>query len=231
MQEDIKVAILDNSIDPRVYNPVNHWSKHLDFPWQAFRPQDGEFPDWSVGFTHVIITGSEASILNRDAWVNDEIELVKEAAKRGLSLLGSCYGHQILTISLAGFRHVRKCVQPEIGWLPIEITQESDLLGRPRTVYAFSSHFDEVADLGEEFKVLSRTEYCAVQAFQWKEKSVWGLQYHPEMDVEEASEYMKKTIRKSDFGRFHYETGMKTVPRDSGLIHRIMRRFIKKTKN
>lgn len=221
-----RLAIIDNSIDPHVYSPVRHWSKYLDIPWLAFRPMEGEFPDWSDGFSHVIITGSEASILNRDSWVEEEIQLVKEAVNRGLSVLGSCYGHQVLAIALAGSQHVRQCVFPEIGWIPIKIIQDNEFLGKKGSVFAFSSHFDEVAHLGREFEVLCRTEHCAIQAFQWKGHSVWGLQYHPEMNRDEALEYIRKSINKADQNSIHYQAGLNSIPKDSGLIHRIIHQFI-----
>jgi len=229
--QNVKVAIIDNSIDPQVYNPVRHWSLYLDVYSRAFRPMEGEYPDWNSGFSHVIITGSEASILERDPWVEKEIELVREAVNRGLSILGSCYGHQVLAIALAGPSHVRKCRCPEIGWLPIEIIQDSDLLGKKRTVYAFSSHFDEVTGLGRDFQVLSRTEHCATQAFQWKGKPVWGLQYHPEMNPDEAQEYIRRSIEKGDKNSFHYRAGMESIPKDSGLVHRILERFFRETED
>lgn len=225
-RQDRRVAIIDNAIDPLVYNPVRHWSVYLDVPWQAFRAPEGKFPDWDNGFSHVIISGSEASILDRDRWVEKEIKLVEEAVRRGLSILGSCYGHQVLVIALAGARHVRECVQPEIGWIPIEIKENSQLLGKRRFASVFSSHFDEVFDLGREFRILAATEMCAIQAFQWKENPVWGLQFHPEMNKNEASRYLRRSFEKGGRNRIHYKEGLRSLPQDSGLIRPIIRRFV-----
>ena len=36
-ERKVKVAIVDNSIDPEVYSPVDHWSAHFDVDWEAFR--------------------------------------------------------------------------------------------------------------------------------------------------------------------------------------------------
>jgi hypothetical protein len=58
----IKVAILDNSLDPDVYKPVLHWSRWLTEAWIAFRAPEGRFPRLGDRFTHLILTGSEASI-------------------------------------------------------------------------------------------------------------------------------------------------------------------------
>lgn len=220
-----KVAIIDNSIEPAVYNPVRHWSSFLHTEWQAFRAQDRQFPDLKDNFTHVILTGSEASILEREQWVEEEIDIVQKAVERNLYIFGSCYGHQVLAIALAGPEHVRRCVHPEIGWIPVQITRDSVFVGKKRTLYAFASHFDEVIGLSDEFSVLSQTEKCAIQAFQWKEKPVLGVQFHPEMNITEAIFYIQASIAKNDDKKVFYEEGLASAPKDSGLIHSIMKNF------
>ena len=63
--DDIRVAIIDNSIDPTVYKPIDHWRTFLGVSWEAFRAVQGCFPDLDQGYTHIILTGSESSILDR----------------------------------------------------------------------------------------------------------------------------------------------------------------------
>jgi hypothetical protein len=70
----IKVAVLDNSLDPDVYKPVLHWSRWLTEGWTAFRAPEGRFPRLSDGYTHLILTGSEASIFEREDWVDAEVD-------------------------------------------------------------------------------------------------------------------------------------------------------------
>jgi len=222
---DIKVAIIDNSIDPSIYQPVKHWASFLDIQWQAFRASEGCLPNLNEDFTHLILTGSEASILNREAWVEREVELTQDAVDKGLAVFGSCYGHQILALALAGSQHVRRCAFHEIGWFPIKITKESSLLGKKRIIYAFSSHFDEVFNLGESFTVLSTSENCEIQAFQWKEKPVWGLQYHPEITVQEAIQYIQSSAAKREKRASFYKDALELTPKDSGSIHNIISKF------
>ena len=222
---NIKVAIVDNSIDPSVYQPVRHWTSFLDVPWRAFRAKEGNLPNLNANFTHLILTGSEASILEREAWVEREVELAQNAVDKNLAVFGSCYGHQILALALAGPEHVRRCAFHEIGWFPIEITKESSLLGEKRSIYAFSSHFDEVFNLGDSFSVLSTSEKCEIQAFQWKEKPVWGLQYHPEITVPQAIRYIQSSADKPDGRASFYKDAMELTPKDSGLIQNIILNF------
>jgi len=224
-KKDIKVAIIDNSIDPSVYQPVRHWASFLDVQWWAFRAREGHLPNLNEDFTLLILTGSEASILDREPWVERVVESAQDAVDKGLAVFGSCYGHQILVLALAGSQHVRRCVFHEIGWFPIKITKESSLLGEKRIIYAFSSHFDEVFNLGESFNVLSTSEKCEIQAFQWKEKPVWGLQYHPEIDVPEAIQYIKSSAAKKEERAVFYKDALDLTPKDSGVIHKIISNF------
>ena len=77
---EMKVAIVDNSIDSSIYNPIIHWKSYLKVEWEAFKAIKSHFPDLKKGYTHLILTGSEASILEREKWVNEEVELIQEAA-------------------------------------------------------------------------------------------------------------------------------------------------------
>jgi GMP synthase-like glutamine amidotransferase len=224
-KKSISVAIVDNSIDADIYRPVEHWSRYLPVPWRAFRAPDGQFPG-PADFSHIILTGSEASILEREPWVEVEAGFVREAVACGAAVLGSCWGHQLLAFSLAGESHVRRSVRPEIGWIPIRVDKESDLFGPPGRPYEFSVHYDEVTDLPAKFKVLASSDACPVQAFRVGETPVWGIQGHPEMDIATATRFLKDLIDRGFKGRDVLLEALTQVPRDSGLVYRVVRAFL-----
>jgi len=226
MNKPIKVAIVDNSIDPEVYKPVEHWSMFLRVPWESFRAPEGRLPDLASGFSHLILTGSEASIVERHPWVEGEVQFVRAALRQGFPILGSCYGHQLLALALGGPERVRRSPRPEIGWLPIRIEHKSAILGEAGTAYAFSSHFDEVIGLGSEFRVLASTAGCAVQAFELPGRPVWGIQFHPEMDIPAAREFLANIIRRAPANSDLFEKALRLGPRDSGLIRNIVGCFL-----
>ena len=225
-KKDIRVAIIDNSINPSVYKPVEHWARFLQVPFSSFRALEGLLPDLKKDFTHLILTGSEASIMQREGWVNAEVEFVQEALRLDFPILGSCYGHQLLALALRGPAHVRRALRPEIGWYPIDIRIKSRLLGEEGAVYAFSSHFDEVIDLDEDFRVLASTPGCPVQAFELKNRPVWGLQFHPEIDIPAALEFLRNLVDLGLKTSSLFAEALRMEPQDSGLIHRIVRRFL-----
>ena len=123
----MKVAFIDNSIDSSIYNPEEHWKPYFGVEWNSFRATKNRFPDLRKGYTHLILSGSEASIIEKENWVYEEIEVVQDAVEKGLSILGSCYGHQLLASALLGSSSVQRCVQPEVGWIPIQIIEENEL--------------------------------------------------------------------------------------------------------
>jgi len=222
-----RVAIVDNAVYPHLYKPVGHWRTWLGgVAWESFYAPAGRLP--ALGdFSHVILTGSEASILEREPWADREVEFVRDAFQAGKSILGSCYGHQLLALALAGPARVGRCREPEIGWIAVEVVAPSPLLGEPRRAFTFAAHFDEVRDLpSDAYDVLASTPACPVQAFGCRGRNVWGLQIHPEIDVPAAREIL------SGFGEIFprvrplYARALAEEPRDSRLILRIVERFL-----
>lgn len=223
---DIRLAIVDNSINPELYRPIVHWGSHLPVPFEAFTAREGRWPDLGQ-FTHLILTGSEASILEPDAWVEEEARLVREAVGRGMVVLGSCWGHQLLALALAGPGHVGRSARPEIGWIPIRLLGTSDLLGPAgEEPYTFSVHFDEVRDLPDTFEVLASSALCPVQAMRLRGRPVWGLQCHPEMDVATARASLRNFLGSGFKGQAEMAAALASEPRDSGLIRRIVPAFL-----
>jgi len=222
----IAVAIVDNSVIPEIYRPVEHWSRYLDVPWQAFTAREGSLPD-PAAFSHIILTGSEASILEREPWVDAEAAMVREAVSAGPAVLGSCWGHQLIAYALAGPRCVGRCPSPEIGWIAVQVDRESELLGATGTVHhVFSVHFDEVRDLPAPFEVLASTEACRVQAFRVGDKPIWGLQSHPEIGIPDGTRTLRDFAARGSRGREACLEALKQEPRDSGLIRRVVTSFL-----
>lgn len=221
-----KLAIIDNSLWPEIYDPVSHWTEFLSLPYSAFRAERGEFPDLDDGFTHLILTGSEASIVSPPAWVEKEIEVVRKAVEKGLTVLGSCFGHQLLALALAGPAHVRRATRPEIGWIEVEVLHPDPLLGEKGRLRVFSSHYDEVCDLDEErFIVVARSHHCQVQAFRLRGKNVWGLQAHPEINPFNAVKLLRGMLERDFTGREIIEKALVSRPEDSGWIKIISENF------
>jgi GMP synthase (glutamine-hydrolysing) len=179
-----RVLILDGAVHPEFYRPIAHWTKHLrDVQWEAVSLVCGQTIESLEGFTHLIVTGSEDRIVSPRPWHEVEAKLVRLAAQRGMAILGSCFGHQMLARELMTGRHAVASRTPEMGWLPIErldnkTTEKAKdglLAGLPDPFYVFCSHFDEVIDVEPPWRALARSAHCGVQVMRWGNRPVWGV--------------------------------------------------------
>jgi len=145
-------------------------------------------------FSHLIISGSEASVLDERA---EDLLLRKivlhfvEGKKR---VLGICYGHQFLAATLGGRQCCRKSANPEFGWQTIR-TVDSPLFSSIKDPLCMVSHYDEVCDLDHRFTVIASTERCGIHCFQYLDLPVWGVQFHPEYNGVEAEEIFNMQLQ------------------------------------
>jgi len=226
-KDELRLAFIDNSIDSSVYNPEEHWKPYLGIEWDSFKATKHQFPDFrKIKYTHLLLTGSEASIVIRDKWAEEEAEVIQEAVKRGIPVLGSCYGHQLLAYALLGPSSVRRSPLSEVGWIPVQIVRNSRILGKKRQAFSFSVHFDEVVNLNADFHILASTEHCQVQAFQVKDRPIWGLQIHPEISIQNARTLLKNLIALKLDNTSIFENALHSRPKDSGLIKQVAECFL-----
>jgi len=107
-------------------------------------------------------------------FVQRESELIRQAAKHDVPMLGLCFGGQLMARALGGesFRSKR----PEIGWLRVR-TKDSELISEGPW---FEWHFDSFT-LPPGAKLLADTD-VGPQAYVVGRSL--GLQFHPEVTPE-----------------------------------------------
>ncbi len=203
-----RILVLDNSTDRAVYRPAEEWSRHFGgVPFDAVHAPSGEPIPPLDRYTHLLVTGSDATFSRPEPWFDVEAEVVRAAVDRDLAVLGSCFGHQMLAYALSGPETVRRAPIPEVGWIAVEIVQPDPLFaGLPNPWHAFSAHLDEVFELPEPWRVLARNDACAAQAMRYGDRPVWGIQPHPETSPDEA--------------RFQMEAGIEQYPQYAREIRR-----------
>ena len=132
-------------------------------------------------YDQLLITGSElfASQDNED----DEkiFKVIRHFLNHNKSILGICYGHQILAKAILGSKACRKAEKPEFGWKKVKLDPNPLFEGIENPV-SYESHYDEVCNLTDDFRVIASNDDCPIQAFQYKKQPVWGVQFHPEVD-------------------------------------------------
>jgi GMP synthase (glutamine-hydrolysing) len=220
----IRLLLIDNAVHREIYKPFDHWRRYLPPEAEVTRVAKEEPLPALDGFTHVLLTGSEESILDPGPWVERQVRLVREAAQRELPLLGSCHAHQMIALALAGSATVRHAPAPEFGWFEIRILESASLLrGAVSPAWAFCSHFDEVVDLPGGFTVLASSERCGIHAFRVDGAPVFGVQSHPEITPEEGERVLVDFPARFPEMRDH---PFSRPARDTGLVRTIVKNFL-----
>ncbi|HOX42781.1 MAG TPA: hypothetical protein PK668_04235 [Myxococcota bacterium] len=220
------LLVIDNALDHDFYRPLGHWTAAAGFAPDCVHPVSGQALPEPGLHRAVILTGSEASICERAPWAEAEAAWVREAARRGARILGSCWGHQLIAYAFAGPRAVRRSATPEFGWLEVQVDCADELL--PAAPFAcWVSHFDEVVPgCHPELQLLARSPGCAVQALRWGALAVWGVQAHPEVGPEEGAGFLRGSISRWPAQRADFERALAGPVRDSRVAPALVKRLL-----
>jgi GMP synthase (glutamine-hydrolysing) len=180
--------LLDNFLDPKY---SQYFSGYYQNDIEVFLAPKMEFPQDLKRYGHIILSGSEESILNERDWITREMELVHEIMDLRIPTLGICFGHQLIAKALLGKKGVRRADLPEIGWKEVTVKKDNSLFSEiENKFFIFNSHFDEVCDLDSSFNILAASDQSNVSAFQVKGSPVWGIQFHPEISIESGKRFI-----------------------------------------
>lgn len=134
----------------------------------------------------IILTGGPHSVYEKDAPRAD-----KELFGLGIPVLGICYGMQMMSYVSGG--EVSPCKVSEYGTTTVRKVADSVLFdGVKMPMSALMSHTDYVSRLPEGFVVTADTEVCPVAAAENRERRLYAVQFHPEVERTRGG---KKIIR------------------------------------
>lgn len=135
-------------------------------------------------YNGLIILGGHMGVYEAEKYkhIKVEMQLIEEALKKEIPILGICLGAQLLAHVLGA--DVKKNNEKEIGWCDIDLTEDGlkdPLLShfRPREKI-FQLHGDTF-DIPKSAVHLAKSDVCHGQAFRYGDK-VYGLQFHLEVD-------------------------------------------------
>lgn len=96
-------------------------------------------------------------------------------------IVGICAGHQFMARHFGG--DAAPGDPPEFGAVEMTVTKAGGILDEvPEKSTVWASHHDEVSVVPDSFEVLSHSETCPVQVMRHKERPLFGIQFHPEVE-------------------------------------------------
>lgn len=206
MSKPLKILILDNNREADSFGSSNlvHWALKTSPQGSEVLVRRGPEQDLprDLAFDALVISGSITSCLEtEEPWIKPHDEFITAQIKKGLPILGVCYGHQ--TIARCLFRmsgmdvRLAKAENAELGWQAVKRIDSSAIFeGLPETFVTYESHYELVTELPPGTKRLAETERCAIQAFEVIGKPIYGIQFHPEYSIQEAEESLASKIKK-----------------------------------
>ena len=139
----------------------------------------------------IILSGGPASVYADDAPKIDPAVL-----ELGVPVLGFCYGHQIMAVTLGG--EVAHSEVGEYGPAKLYVDEAAEaghasalFAGTPAEQTVWMSHRDAVSRAPEGFVVTSHTDVCPVASMECPERKLYSTQFHPEV---RHSEYGNKML-------------------------------------
>ncbi|MCT4592865.1 MAG: glutamine-hydrolyzing GMP synthase [Anaeromicrobium sp.] len=134
----------------------------------------------------IIFTGGPNS-----AYLEDSPQIAEEVFHMNIPILGICYGAQLMAHTLGG--KVTKAETREYGRVELKLNHTKDIFKDIiDSSKCWMSHTDYIESIPEGFEIIATTEACPVAAMKHKEKSLYGVQFHPEV---EHSEYGFEMLR------------------------------------
>jgi GMP synthase (glutamine-hydrolysing) len=147
-------------------------------------------PPWQ-DFVAIVAMGGPMSV-NDDAelpWLSAEKQAIAEAVRAGVPYWGSCLGVQLLAAALGA--RVYSGTQPEVGVLPVSLTEEGRadpvFTGLPAEFPTLQWHGDTF-DLPEDGVLLASSPAYPNQAFRVG-RAAYGVQFHLEVTDRMAREW------------------------------------------
>lgn len=152
--------------------------------------------------------------------------LLREARSRGLPMLGLCFGAQAIA-DVFGGKVIRDQARAEYGTIDVVVSREAAELDWPiffRAPDRFAAqawHRDRITRLPNGFRPMAWSQGGKVlQAFRSINEPIWGMQFHPERDMETFMRLLETRSDPPDRSCMEIRAGLRPTPEAAALLHR-----------
>ena len=181
----VLALIHGSSVGPGVFEDAVRDGGHELVEWQV--PLRG-VPEGDADAVIVLGGGMHPDEEAQYGWLRPELEYLGGLLERGTPVLGVCLGSQLL--ARAAGATVFRSAEPEVGWLPVELTEAAATdpvaASLPERFDAFQWHH-YTHDLPAGAVELARSRVCT-QAFRLGR--AWGVQFHPEVRAPQVETWL-----------------------------------------
>jgi len=179
--EQVRAGVFGDAIAARGHR-LEEWSLAWGTPLQ--RPLD------AYGAVLVFGGSMHADQEGHHPWLQEENFFLQRLLDLRKPVLGICLGSQLL--AMAAHAQVGPAREPEIGWFPVELTDDAAddpvLSAMPARFDAFQWHY-YAHGLPAGAVELARNDLC-LQGFRLGD-SAWGVQFHPEVTLAQVESWMQ----------------------------------------
>ncbi len=183
------IAVLDASIGET--HAERNLTRELPAKTDLFKVSEGELPERDtipVAYDGIVISGSQVSVYDGHAWIDQLTTWFRYAHRQRIPTLGICWGHQFIASALGG--RVVDMGEYELGYRAIERFGTDPVLGQlPAEFIAFETHSDRVIEIPSHGIPLAGNDY-GLQSY--RVGTALGVQFHPEYDRETVVELLKR---------------------------------------
>jgi GMP synthase (glutamine-hydrolysing) len=169
----INITLIDNGT-----SFINDFKKLLDGYNLNVTSWDGNYS--SIESDIVILSGGHShSIVNHKDHYKNELDFIKN---NKIPLIGICLGAELLAYAFGS--KLERLSKKELGILKIDVIKKDNTFVDLNTLDVYESHKWSITELGADLIGLAKSK-DGFEIIKHKNLPFYGLQFHPEMVVDE----------------------------------------------
>lgn len=133
----------------------------------------------ALSYDLVVLSGSNANVVWNHADFEAEMALIRECKK---PIIGICFGCELIAYTFGGT--LKELTRPHEGVRQIEVIDPS--FSDAHKIQVYEHHRWIIENMPEDFTILAKSE-DGPEIIKHKTLPIYGLQFHPEHSINEAT--------------------------------------------